>query len=89
MLNLANYFNGCVTMTPTHAVLNAQVIIVRHTRCFISCFHYRLRVCVVIDIVRIALTHVRGYSHSCVTLSPVHSRNTLIDKKKRTFIAFK
>jgi len=66
---------------PTHAALNAQVIIGRRTRCFIACFHYHSRVCMVIDIVRIALMRVHGYSHSCVTLSPVHSRNTLIDKK--------
>jgi len=62
-----------MTTTSTHASLNAQVIIGRHTRCFIACFHYHSRVCVIIDIVRIALTHVRGYSHSSVTLSPVHS----------------
>jgi len=38
-----------VSTTPTHTALNVQVIIKRHTRCFIVCIHYRSRVCVVIE----------------------------------------
>jgi len=65
-----------VSTTPTHAALNAQVVIGRHTHCFIACFHYRSRVCVVIDIVAfvgIALTRVRGYRHRSLRRYRAHA----------------